>query len=265
MAEAINLDAYLARIDWQGEKAPTYKTLASVLDAHIAHIPFENLDVLLGRTIRLDVSGLQSKLVDARRGGYCFEHASLMAAALEALGFAVGRHVARVVLFQPADKAARDHMFLTIAADGGRFVVDPGFGPFAARSPVPMDGTATPEGHRMTREGDVWVLHGRRRGAEFNGWVSFMQDDNPVDFEMANHFKATHPASVFRQLIMASSVTPRGRVSVMNRDVTWTTGGVETETQLSDRRELRALLAEHFGFDLPEAETLRVPAVPGWD
>jgi N-hydroxyarylamine O-acetyltransferase len=265
MADAINLDAYLARIGWQGEKAPTYKALAGVLDAHTAHIHFENLDVLLGRPIQLDISGLQSKLVDARRGGYCFEHASLMAAALEALGFEIARHTARVVLFTSAKEAPRSHMFLTVAADGGRFVVDPGFGPFTARSPVPMDGTATPEGHRMTRDGEVWVRHGRRRGAEFNGWVSAMQDDNLVDFEMANYFKSTHPASPFRQWIMASSVTPAGRVSIMNRDVTWTSGGAETETQLSDRRELRALLAEHFGFDLPEAERLRVPAVPGWD
>src|ERR1700761_3822466 len=121
MADTLNLDAYLARIGWQDERAPTYTTLAGVLDAHMARIPFENLDVLLGRPIQLDVSGLQSKLVDARRGGYCFEHASLMAAVLEALGFEVGRHAARVVLFQPPKEAPRDHMFLTVAADGARF------------------------------------------------------------------------------------------------------------------------------------------------
>lgn len=265
MADALNLDAYLARIGWQGERAPTYATLAGVLDAHVAHIPFENFDVLLGRPIRLDVPGLQSKLVDARRGGYCFEHASLMAAALETLGFAVGRHTARVVLFQPPQEAPRDHMYLTVAADGTRFVVDPGFGPFAARRPVPMGGTATPEGQRMTRDGAMWVLHGQRRGEEFDGWVSTMQDENLVDFEMANHFKSTHPSSVFRQWIFASAVTPTGRVNVLNRDVTWVSGATESEAQLADRLELRALVAQHFGFDLPEAETMRVAAVPGWN
>jgi arylamine N-acetyltransferase len=55
---------------------------------------------------------------------------------------------ARVVLFTSAKKW-RDHMFLTVAADGGRFVVDPGFSPFAARSPVPMDGTTTPRANEI--------------------------------------------------------------------------------------------------------------------
>ena len=63
---------------------PTRRSL-ELLEAHIAHIPFENFDVLLGRPVRLDLEGLQSKLVMSRRGGYCFEHATLFAAVLERL------------------------------------------------------------------------------------------------------------------------------------------------------------------------------------
>lgn len=264
MADAFNLDAYLDRIDWQGGRSPSYATLAGVLDAHVRHVPFENFDVLLGRSIQLEVPALQAKIVDARRGGYCFEHASLVAAALEALGFPVRRHIARVVLFQPSHEAPRDHMYLTVAADGRRFVVDPGFGPFASRSPIPTDGTATPDGHRMAHNGAFWMLHGRRRHEDFTGWVSTMEDDNPIDFEMANHFKSTYPGSVFRQWIFASAVTPAGRVNLMNRDVTWVSGETETSAQLADRQELRMLLAQHFGFDLPEAETMKVAAIPEW-
>src|SRR5947209_2130359 len=146
----LDLDRYLDRISWRGGRDPSYETLAGVLDSHIRHIPFENFDVLLGRPIRLAVPALQAKIVAGSRGGYCFEHATLMAAALEALGFAVRRHIARVVLHQPYHEAPRDHMYLTVPVDGGRFVIDPGFGPFASRLPIPMDGTATPDGHRMT-------------------------------------------------------------------------------------------------------------------
>jgi len=127
-----------------GRPAPTYATLAGLLGAHMAHIPFENFDVLLGREVRLDLDGLQTKLVKAHRGGYCFEHSTLFAAALERLGFEPVRHAARVVVFMPAAQSPRTHMFLTVAADGARYVVDPGFGPFGSRMPVPLDGAGAP-------------------------------------------------------------------------------------------------------------------------
>ncbi|MBS0559412.1 MAG: arylamine N-acetyltransferase [Proteobacteria bacterium] len=264
MADAFDLDGYLERVGWRGDRFPSLATLAGVLDAHVRHVPFENFDVLLGRRIDLSAPALQTKMIDARRGGYCFEHASLMAAALEALGFSVRRHLARVVLFQPPHEAPRDHMYLTVSVDGGRFVVDPGFGPFASRFPIPLDGAVTSDGHRMARDGSAWIRQGRRRDEDFTGWVSAMEDDNPIDFEMANHFKSTHPESVFRQWIFASAVTPTGRVNLMNRDVTWVSGETETSEQLADRRRLRALLMEHFGFDLPEAESMKVAAIPEW-
>jgi len=78
MVAAVDLDAYFQRIDWSGGRDPTLATLAGLIKAHTARIPFENLDVLLGRTLRLDVEGLQDKIVGARRGGYCFEHASCL-------------------------------------------------------------------------------------------------------------------------------------------------------------------------------------------
>ena len=138
MTAAIDLDAYFHRIRWSGGRDPTLETLAGLIEAHTAHIPFENLDVLLGRAVRLDLDGLQAKIVDAGRGGYCFEHATLFAAVLEALGFQLTRHAARVVLFGPLANAKRDHMFLTVSVGGETYVVDPGFGPFAPRFPVPL-------------------------------------------------------------------------------------------------------------------------------
>jgi N-hydroxyarylamine O-acetyltransferase len=90
----LDLPAYFARIGWNGSRTPTLATLAALLERHMRAIPFENLDVLLRRPVRLDLDALQSKLVGARRGGYCFEHATLFAAALEDLGFAPERNTA---------------------------------------------------------------------------------------------------------------------------------------------------------------------------
>jgi N-hydroxyarylamine O-acetyltransferase len=89
MPASFDLPGYLARIRLPVDTPlpPTRGTLAAILTAHMATVPFENFDVLLGRPVRLDLASLQSKLVGARRGGYCFEHSTLLAAALGALGF----------------------------------------------------------------------------------------------------------------------------------------------------------------------------------
>jgi N-hydroxyarylamine O-acetyltransferase len=116
----------------------------------------------------------------------------------------------------------------------------------------------------MVREGDLWLMHGTRDGASIPAWVSTLEIQYPVDFEMANHFIATHSSSRFVNGFLASAVTAEGRVNVMNRDVTVLRRGTVEKSILPDRSALRLLLVKHFGFDLPEAETMRVPSVPDW-
>jgi N-hydroxyarylamine O-acetyltransferase len=267
MSQPLNLDAYLARINYAGPRTLTYETLAGILRAHIASIPFESFDVLLGRSIRLDPEGLQDKIVTARRGGYCFEHASLMHAALESVGFAPVRHCSRVVLFEPRHESVRQHMFLTVTVGGVTYVVDPGFGPFACPVPIPTNGTPMPacaSSHRLARGENDWVLYVAKDGEQVQGWVSTMEEEYPVDFEMMNYYISTHPSSFFTHNILASAVTKDGRVNIMNQDVHIISNGGVKAANLADRKALRLLVAQHFGFDLPELETMRVDAVPGW-
>jgi N-hydroxyarylamine O-acetyltransferase len=91
-----------------------------------------------------------------------------------------------------------------------------------------------------------------------------MEEEYPVDFEMMNHYIATHPASFFTHNILASAATREGRVNIMNQGVNVIHNGVAEATQLPNRKALRLLIAQHFGFDLPELETMRVDAVPDW-
>ena len=200
MTHPLDLDAYLSRISYSGPRTPTYDTLVGILGAHIASIPFESFDVLLRRPIRLDPEGLQTKIIAGHRGGYCFEHASLMHAALEAIGFAPVRHASRVVLFEPRHASVRQHMFLTVTIGGVTYVVDPGFGPFASSLPFPIDGTPVPMSpptHRLAREGNDWALHVVQDGKQVQGWVSTMEEAYPVDFEMRiTTSRLTHPPSL---------------------------------------------------------------------
>jgi N-hydroxyarylamine O-acetyltransferase len=269
MTSPLDLPAYFERIRWRGPTQPAYETLAGVLAAHMAAIPFENLDVLLGRKVRLDLEGLQDKLVRQHRGGYCFEHGTLLAAVLEELGFRPVRHTARVVVIVPRTEAPRAHMFLTVALPEGRFVLDPGFGALAPRLPVPLvdggaEARAGEEVHWMARDGDHWILRTRAGGKIVDCWVSPLDRDNVIDFEVGNHFTSTHTSSPFVNRVMLRALTADGRVGVMNRDVTVWRGGEPEAVKISDRSALRSLLAEYFGFDLPEVEQLRVPSIPEW-
>lgn len=251
----MDLDAYFHRIGWRGPRTATADVLAGLVAHHVRAIPFENLDVLLGDKPRLDLGSLERKLVGARRGGYCYEHATLFAAVLTELGFAVKTHSARVVMVAPRSSAPRTHMFLSV----GDHVLDPGFGGKAPHAPVPLDGT--PAGsHRIVRDGDEIVLE--HDGQQL--WTSSLELDIPIDFEMANHFTATHPASHFTHSLMMRTYTADGEIRIRNRDVTRIRGS-ETETyQLADRKQLRELVATCFGFDLPAIESLHVPAIAEW-
>jgi N-hydroxyarylamine O-acetyltransferase len=268
MTGSLDLGAYLDRIQWGGSVRHDLDTLTGLLRAHMARIPFENLDVLLGRPIRLDLEGIQDKLVRASRGGYCFEHATLFAAALEKLGFKPVRHTGRVVVFVPRTAAPRTHMFLTVAVAEGTFVADPGFGALAPRVPVPLvegEQTRVDEGtHWMVRDGRYWVLRAQVGAKPVDAWASTAEEEYPVDFEMGNHYTSTHPASPFVNRIMMRAITDDGRVTVMNRDLTFWHGDTPEATQLADRAALRALLVDRFGFDLPEVDRLRVPSIPEW-
>ena len=92
----IDLDAYLARIGYHGTLEPDLQTLTALHAAHVTAVPFENLDILLGRTISLDLKAVQTKIVAGRRGGYCFEQNTLFQAVLERIGFRVTPLAARV-------------------------------------------------------------------------------------------------------------------------------------------------------------------------
>ena len=263
-----DLDRYLTRIGWSGSRAATFDTLAGVLRAHMTAIPFENIDVLLGRGIRIDLDSVAAKIVDARRGGYCFEHGTLCQAALTQLGFAPIAHAARVIMLRRREEAPQTHMVLTVDIGGRTFVLDPGFGGHAPLVPVPLDeGQDVRDGgdrHRMVRRDGEWVLEAWVDGAYAPLWTTSLQRAEPIDFVMANHFVSTYPVSPFVTSLMLRAFSRRGRVSMMNRDLTVRDGISVEKTVLTDRAALRSILAADFGFDLPEIERMRVPAISEW-
>src|SRR5690606_2958476 len=140
MSDTIDLDAYMARIGYDGPRTPTLETLRALHRLHPAAIAFENLDPLLGRPVPIDRVSLENKLVHAGRGGYCFEHNLLFSHVLRALGYRINEHAARVVWNRPEGvRAQRSHLLLVVDIDGTRYLADVGFGGNVLTAPLLLD------------------------------------------------------------------------------------------------------------------------------
>src|ERR1700690_81034 len=133
----IDLKAYAARIEYCGEWTPTLDTLQALHLAHATHIPFENLDVLRGHPGALDLESLSARLIDGKRGGYCFGQNALFAAVLESIGFQVTRLAARVRLGSTR-VGPRSHMLLAVEIESEKWLADVGFGGDGLLLPLPL-------------------------------------------------------------------------------------------------------------------------------
>jgi len=259
---AVVIDEYLDRIGFRGAVRADLETLRRLHRAHVGHVPFENVDVQLGLTIRLELDHLADKLVRRRRGGYCFEQNTFFMAVLRELGFEVRPYEARVRLGS-SEIRPRTHMLLGVDYNGSEYLADVGFGGDGLLEPILQDGSPSVQGsretYRVTEETGERVLQ-LRRGKEWLDLYAFVpQERPPVDFEMANHFTSTHPRSSFVQNLTVQLSRWDQRRILRNRTYVVRRGGTEEERLLSDD-EILPLLRESFDMELPPSTRFRALA-----
>jgi len=250
----LDLEAYLERIGARAPLAPSAEALADLQQAHVGAVPFENLDILLGRPIALDLESLQAKIVTARRGGYRFEQNALFQAALGTMGFEVTALAARVRAGATGIRA-RTHMLLRVDLSEGPFVADVGFGADGPVRSLPLqegrEHWVGPTGHRLRQEDDLWVLEGNTEGEWRDLYAFTLEPQYPIDFEMANHFTSTYPRSAFVNTLTAQRSWPERRVVLRDRDLTVREDRVAEKTTVRDPEHLLEVLDRHFGLPFP--------------
>ena len=259
MSTDFDLDAYFARIGYRRPRTPTVDVLHALTAAHTQTIPFENLDVLLGRPIELEVPSLFRKLVIERRGGYCFEQNGLFLHVLGELGFDAKPLSARVRLQRPRDYIpARTHVFLRVAIGGETWLTDVGVGGASLTAAIRFDPEAgeqaTPhEARRLIREDGV-LFHQIRYGTEWNDVYEFTSEEMPfIDRTVANWYTSMHPTSHFRDRLIAARALPDGRrMALVNSELTIRErDGTPTTRPVGSADELLAILDESFGLRFP--------------
>lgn len=256
----MDLNAYFARIGYTGPREATHAVLCDLAARHPHAISFENIAVAAGLVPDITVSAIAAKLVDGRRGGYCYEQNTLLQAVLTELGFTVRSLGARVRYQLPADFVmSRGHMVLQVDLAEGPFLVDVGFGGLTPTAPIPMRrDRAQATSHEAMRF--VPVEDDYRLQAQFGDtWVDVYQFDLsrqlPADWEAQNWFTATRPGGLFATNVIATRPVPGGRWSLFNQTLTWRPlGGVAEKHAVVGASALAAVLRETFALTIPASE-----------
>jgi N-hydroxyarylamine O-acetyltransferase len=269
MTQPFDLPAYLARIGLRDIPAPDAEGLAIVQRAHRLTIPFENLDIPLGRAISLDPEVVFDKLVTRRRGGYCFEQNQLFLRALHAIGFKARSLLARVWL-GASETPPKTHTLNLVTIGGVPWIADAGFGgsytPPMLLAEEPELITTDGMHHRLRRDVDHgWMLerHGDAtltdgRGADHEGWLpqySFtLAPVAPADLILANHWTSTAPGTRFTTLRVASIALPNGFASLTDRHYSRRNIDQATSGEIESAKVYRMRLSLMFGIDLTVEE-----------
>lgn len=263
-----DLDAYLERLRLPARVTHDAAGLVRLQRAHRQAIPFENLDVILGRGIAIDSEAVFAKLVTAKRGGFCFEHNRLFLDALAGLGFNARPLLARVWL-GAEEPQPLTHTLSLVTIDGEAWIADSGFGGSDAPPMRLVEGeeASSPDGARyrldrdaahgwmLSRDGHPATTDGRGTGEGWQRQYSFtLGQVFDADLAMGSHWASTYPASRFRNHVIASLVLPNGFASLTDRTYRRRAGADEAGGEITDPRVYRMRMSLMFGVDLSVEE-----------
>jgi N-hydroxyarylamine O-acetyltransferase len=245
----MNPAAYLDRIQYKGQTTPSSETLRALHRAHLLSVPFENLDIDLGRNIPCDEAAALHKVVDLNRGGFCYELNSAFAALLRSLGFQLTLLSARVARADGSASPEFDHLTLRVDLEEP-WLADVGFGD-SFIDPLRLEpGVEQQQGsrtYRLLQQGDS--IHMERTGTD-GRWTrqySFTQTPRKLsDFAAMCQYHQTSPQSHFTQNRVCTKATPDGRITLSGHKLIETKNGIKTERELKSEEEWKAVLNERF-------------------
>ncbi|WP_323748947.1 arylamine N-acetyltransferase family protein [Streptomyces sp. PR69] len=253
------MDDYLSRIGADRPERADAGALRQLQLHHLTEVPFENLSIHLGEDILLEEEALLTKIVDARRGGFCYELNGAFALLLRALGFRVDLLQARVFGEDGRLGIPYDHLALRVetADSSGPWLADVGFGDHS-HYPLALD-----------ERGDQLDPAGTFRVTEApEGDLDVLRDDKPQfrletrprelrDFTAGAWWHRTSPQSQFCRSVVCSRLTSTGRITISGRKLVTHEHGERQERKLANDAALLAAYRDHFGLRLD-----RLPSEP---
>jgi N-hydroxyarylamine O-acetyltransferase len=245
----MNVPAYLARIGYSGPVTPTAEVLRALHRAHMLRVPFENLDIPRGRKLVVDQEVCVRKIVDERRGGFCYEMNGAFAALLQAIGFQVTLLSARVVRQDGSFGPEFDHLTLRVDLDRP-WLADVGFGDSFVEPLRLLPGIAQKDGseiYRITEAVNVLQLEKWDSAETWKPQYRFsLQPRHIGEFAEMCNYHQTSPESSFTHKRLCSRATPDGRITLSDMKLVITRNGNKEERTLCSEEEWRTALREYF-------------------
>ena len=249
----LDVRTYLDRIGYSGPIKPTAESLRDLHRTHLLAVPFENLDISLGRKILVDEEAILRKIVELRRGGFCYELNSAFAALLRALGFQVRLLSARVARSNGGEGPEFDHLTLRVDIEEP-WLADVGFGDsFLEPLRLEAEGEQSdPAGtFRLVQDGGRWYMQKREADGNWTAQYSFSPQPHRLEeFAGMCHFHQTSPESSFTQKRICSRATPDGRITLSEMKLIVTSSGGREETRIGSEEECQKILQREFGIRL---------------
>lgn len=243
--------AYFDRIGHRGPSTPSVDTLQKLHRAHLMAVPFENLDIARGRPIVCDEEAILRKIVERRRGGFCYELNGAFAALLRELGFKVTLLSARVPREDGSDGPEFDHLALRVDLDEP-WLADVGFGDSFLQPLVLRTGIEQPQGSRKFRITDPRnSLHVEMMepGGSWMRQYSFSLLPRQLgDFAEMCHYHQTSPQSPFtgRSVCSRPIGDSDGRITLAGHRLIVTRNGEKEELLLASETDCEAALKKYF-------------------
>jgi N-hydroxyarylamine O-acetyltransferase len=251
------LAAYFERLGYAGTPSADLDTLTALHRLHVEAIPFENLDVLLGRPTGRDPRAAHAKLVGARRGGWCFESNGLFAWMLETIGFKVRRLAGAVMREQAGDVMIGNHLVLIVELDR-LYVADVGLGNGLVE-PVPLEEGPIRQGFKQMALERLDARWWRFRNSDGMMPPSFdfsLEVDDPALLDERCQWLQRDAESPFlKNAVLLCSRGGRFESLVGPLHTTYSAAGADTRT-IADAAAYAATLRDRFGLSLGEAEQL---------
>jgi N-hydroxyarylamine O-acetyltransferase len=249
----MNAPAYLRRIGYTGPMTPTLETLRCIHRAHLETVPFENLDISLGRPIVLDQDAFVHKIVEENRGGFCYELNGALAALLREMGFRVTLLSARAPRKDGSPGPEFDHLTLRVDLDQP-WLVDVGFGECflePLRLQTGIEQTQDQGTFRITQEGASLSVEKQQHDSSWKTDYLFTLTPRQLqDFAEMCHYHQTSPQSHFTQKRLCTRATPTGRVTLSDMKLIVTENGNRQERTLASEEQWRTVLKDNFGLAL---------------
>ena len=244
----MDLERYLERINYQGSRSPNLDTLKALQLAYVYNVPFENLDIHLGRPIELSVAHIYKKIVEQQRGGFCYESNTLFHALLELMGFEV-KFVAATMLLEISMNIEFGHMALIVSLDED-YLVDVGNGQSCLQPmQIGSDDIARFEDvdYRVSEFEDGYALHYKEADAEWLPRFSFTSTSRRLqEYENMCHITQTSPESHFTRKRVVTLAKPDGRLTLADRDLEIKRPGKLESRVLQSNQEYREALQTYF-------------------